>query len=85
MSNFAYRTNYCLILLLGFALSAATALAQTAKINCWHGLQRRPNPISSLCSRTISAMVSWASMAAVYFVAPQLRASINLPAKACAY
>jgi arylsulfatase A-like enzyme len=30
MSNFAYRTNYCLILLLGFVLSAATALAQTA-------------------------------------------------------
>jgi arylsulfatase len=30
MSNFAYRTNYCLILLLGFALSVATALAQTA-------------------------------------------------------
>ena len=30
MSNFAYRTNYCLMLLLGFALSAATALAQTA-------------------------------------------------------
>jgi arylsulfatase A-like enzyme len=30
MSNFAYRTNYCLMLLLGFALSGATALAQTA-------------------------------------------------------
>ena len=30
MSNFAYRTNYCLILLLGSVLSAATALAQTA-------------------------------------------------------
>ena len=30
MSNFACRTNYCVILLLGFALSAATALAQTA-------------------------------------------------------
>src|SRR6516225_9480487 len=29
MSNFAYRTNYCLMLLLVFALSSVSALVQT--------------------------------------------------------
>ena len=84
MSNLAFRTNYCLILLSAMSFQRRSRWANGER-SILARAERRPNPTSSLCSRTMSAMVSWASMAAVFFVAPQLRASINLPAKACAY